>query len=109
MEGFGGPDWPSLNLAEARAVAGQLAGLKVNAAREHMIGLLSEAGFLRGESPVTRMVPSAERSGAPLEILVTPQWFVRLLDIKNDLIERGRRSDGFPTICACATSAGWRI
>ena len=82
-----GADW--LKDAEPRLIEA-LGGLKVNAARTESVRLLNEAGFIRGETPVDRMVPAAERSGAPLEILVTPQWFVRVLDKKEPLIERGR-------------------
>jgi len=90
LSGIGGAGWPSLDPAQAALAAAQLQGLKVNAAREKMVALLTEDGRITGETAVTRMVPSAERSGAPLEILVTPQWFVRVLDKKDALIEKGR-------------------
>ncbi|HVJ51409.1 MAG TPA: valine--tRNA ligase [Aliidongia sp.] len=96
MEGIGGEGWPSLDLESARAAAAELAGLKINAAREKIIALLTEAGRVTGSTAVVRMVPSAERSGAPLEILVTPQWFVRVLDKKAALIEKGREINWFP-------------
>ena len=89
FEGFGGPDWPSRDVDAAQAVIAQLQGLKVNAAREKMVALLTEAGRITGSTAVTRMVPCAERSGAPLEILVTPQWFVRVLDKKQALLDKG--------------------
>ncbi|HTH99178.1 MAG TPA: valine--tRNA ligase [Stellaceae bacterium] len=89
FQGFGGADWPSKDVEGARGVIAQLTGLKVNAARTKMIELLTADGRITNETPVTRMVPSAERSGAPLEILVTPQWFVRVLDKKQALIDKG--------------------
>ena len=96
MDGLGRADWPSQDLAGARAVAAELAGLKAAAAREKIVGLIDAKGALRGSSDVTRMVPCAERSGAPLEILVTPQWFVRVLDKKAELLARGRNIRWFP-------------
>jgi valyl-tRNA synthetase len=90
MNGLGSAEWPSEDLAAARAVAAELAGLKVQPARKSIVGLLETKGLLRGSSEVVRMVPCAERSGAPLEILVTPQWFVRVLDKKPELLARGR-------------------
>jgi valyl-tRNA synthetase len=42
------------------------------------------------------MVPCAERSGAPLEILVTPQWFVRVLDKKAALLDKGNQITWYP-------------
>jgi valyl-tRNA synthetase len=94
--GFGGPDWPSRDLSAAEAGLGRLKGLKVNAARQEIVALLRDAGRIAGETSVTRMVPCAERSGAPLEILVTPQWFVRVLDKKDALIEEARKISWHP-------------
>jgi valyl-tRNA synthetase len=96
MAGIGGAGWPSQDLASARAAAGQLQGLKINAAREKIIELLTADGRVTGATAVVRMVPCAERSGAPLEILETPQWFVRVLDKKAALIEKGREINWFP-------------
>jgi valyl-tRNA synthetase len=42
------------------------------------------------------MVPCGERSGVPLEIIVTPQWFVRTLDKKEALIEQGKKIKWYP-------------
>ena len=91
-----GPDWPSRDPDGARMAATALEGLTVNAARTKIVALLTEAGRIKDAKPVTRMVPSAERSGAPLEILVTPQWFVRVLDKKDELIAKGRQIRWFP-------------
>ncbi len=96
MDALGSSEWPSEELASARATAAALAGLKVQQAREKIVGILDANGLLRGSSEVTRMVPCAERSGAPLEILVTPQWFVRVLDKKEELLARGRNIRWFP-------------
>ncbi|MEI9985317.1 MAG: class I tRNA ligase family protein [Aliidongia sp.] len=96
LAGIGGAEWPSLDLDGARAASAQLEGLTVTAARTRIVELLTEAGRIKGATPVTRMVPSAERSGCPLEILVTPQWFVRVLDKKEALIAKGREIRWYP-------------
>jgi valyl-tRNA synthetase len=89
LERIGGVDWPCLDPHAAQAAAAELTGLKVKAARDKTVELLTAQGLVRGSTAVNRMVPSAERSGAPLEILVTPQWFVRVLDKKDELLKRG--------------------
>lgn len=94
--GFGGADWPSRDLDRAQGVIAQIQGLKVNAAREKTVALLTEDGRITGSTAVTRMVPCAERSGAPLEILVTPQWFVRVLDKKAALLDKGSQITWYP-------------
>jgi valyl-tRNA synthetase len=96
LSGIGGEGWPSLDVEAARVAAAQLQGLKINAAREKTIELLTADGRVTNATALTRMVPCAERSGAPLEILVTPQWFVRVLDKKAALIEKGRQINWFP-------------
>ncbi len=54
-------------------------------AREVIIAALQEAGLLTEQKPITHSVKCAERSGAPLEILPTHQWFVRIADKKEAL------------------------
>jgi valyl-tRNA synthetase len=96
LSAIGSEEWPSQDAASAKAAADQLTGLKVNAAKEKMVELLTADGRIVGATPVDRMIPAAERSGAPLEILVTPQWFVRVLDKKEALIEKGRQIEWHP-------------
>ena len=54
-------------------------------AREIIIQKLKDAGLLTEQKPITHSVKCAERSGAPLEILPTHQWFVRISDKKEAL------------------------
>ena len=68
------------------ALAGPLAGLSVAAARKQVPALLGEAygGFTMKE----QAYPVAERSGSPVEWLLAPQWFLRVLDRKDALRAR---------------------
>ena len=61
-------------------------------AREIIIAALSEAGLLQSQKPITHTVKCAERSGAPLEILPTQQWFVKVVDKKEALKQKAARS-----------------
>jgi valyl-tRNA synthetase len=54
-------------------------------AREIICEMLRDAGLLVEQKPITHAVKCAERSGAPLEILPTDQWFVRVMDKKAEL------------------------
>jgi valyl-tRNA synthetase len=96
LERMGSDGWPSRDLASARKAAEAITGLNVRKAREAMVAQLREANLIRGEQPVVQMVPSAERSGAPLEILVSSQWVVTLLDKKEALIAKGRAMEWYP-------------
>lgn len=73
-----------------------LKGLKINAAKTKIVEILKEKNLLHGEKPVQRMVPCGERSGTPLEIIVTAQWMVKVLDKKDALIEQGRKIKWYP-------------
>lgn len=93
---IGSDAWPSVDAAAARAAVAELAGLKVKAARDKTLEMLSAAGALRAQVETRQVIPIAERSGAPLEIIVTPQWFIRTLDFKDQLLEKGREITWHP-------------
>ncbi len=73
-----------------------LIGLKVNAARAKVIELLKEAELLLKQTPVTQTVKCAERSGAPLEILATKQWFVKTLEHREAMLKRSAELNWYP-------------
>lgn len=65
-------------------------------ARQTIIAMLEEAGLLISKKPITHAVKCAERSGAPLEILPTSQWFVKVTDKKEALKQRAAESSWNP-------------
>jgi len=76
--------------------AEKLNGMKVKDAREAVIATLRVYEIIRDSKEITHAVKCAERSGAPLEILVTPQWFVKILDKKEQLLEKVRQVKWHP-------------
>lgn len=67
-----------------------LAGKKIKEARDEIIKILgiknlSEKKLLIKSTPITHSVKCGERSGAPIEILTMPQWFIKILDKKEQL------------------------
>ena len=88
--------YSSTDLSAAFAVHEQLIGKTAKQAKAKIVEQLTEAGLIRGATEVTRNVPCAERSGAPLEIIATEQWFIRLLDKKGALIDLGRQVQWTP-------------
>lgn len=68
--------------------AGRFAGLKVEKARTAIVEALTSEGAHRRTAPAEQSVSVSERSGAPVEFMMVPQWFVRLLDLKEALLER---------------------
>jgi valyl-tRNA synthetase len=70
--------------------------LTVKAARTKTIELLQQAGVLVLQRNITHAVKCAERSGAPLEILPSQQWFIKVLEHKEALKKRSQECNWNP-------------
>jgi len=102
---FGGEGFESADAEAANRYYEELAGLPVPKARRRIVELLSEAegsatgngAPLRGEPrPVEHAVRFYEKGESPLEFLPTRQWFVRLLDKKEQLLAKGAEINWHP-------------
>jgi valyl-tRNA synthetase len=94
---WGSPGWESQDVEGARAAYGELQGMTINQARRRIVELLEQAGELIGEpTPVTRAVKFFEKGERPVEIVTSRQWFLRTLDHRDALIERGRELKWHP-------------
>ena len=69
-------------------LAGPYQGMYVKKARREMVKDLQEKGFLQGSEDIEHTVNAHERCGTPLEYLVNRQWFIRVLDIREELLAR---------------------
>ena len=76
--------------------SGSYDGLSIKEARAKIIHDLKASSQLELETLITQFVKCAERSGAPLEIIVTNQWYIKLLNFKDQLIEKGRQCSWNP-------------
>jgi valyl-tRNA synthetase len=95
---FGADPFPSLDPDAANRCYAELAGKAVHQARRAVVELLRDpAGSatgggapLQGEpEPIQHAVKYYEKGERPLELVPTRQWFVRLLDKKEALLEKG--------------------
>jgi valyl-tRNA synthetase len=94
---WGEQGWESEDVAFARASYEELRGKTVNQARKRIVELLEQAGELIGEpTPVTRAVKFFEKGERPVEIVTSRQWFIRTLDHREQLLERGRELKWHP-------------
>ena len=102
---FGGEAFPSLDADAANLHYAELVGKNVNQARKAVAELLRDpAGSatgngapLRGEpEEIEHSVKFYERGDRPLELVPTRQWFVRLLDKKEALLEKGAQIHWHP-------------
>jgi valyl-tRNA synthetase len=77
------------NTQDTFTVFEQIFGLKPKQAKAKIIELLQAEGALLKQTPITHTVKCAERSGTPIEIIPTYQWFVRVVDKKEALLAKG--------------------
>jgi valyl-tRNA synthetase len=75
----------------------ELGGLSAKKARVRTLELLEEAQLLLKQEEISHAVKCAERSGAPLEIRPTHQWFVAILDKKDQLKEKAAECNWYPS------------
>lgn len=76
--------------------AGFLEGMYWKKARKVLLKKLDEEGFLTDSKDISHAVNVHERCGTPLEYLVNKQWFIRILDKKDELLEKGNEINWFP-------------
>jgi len=76
--------------------AGEFAGLSLEEGRKAIVEALRGEGLLTKSWEIEHTVNCHERCGTPLEFIVTRQWFIKLLDKKEKLIEYGERCRWFP-------------
>jgi len=102
---FGTDAFPSLDPEAANCYYAELAGRNIKQARSAIVELLRDAeGSATGNGPPLQREPEAmehavkfyEKGDRPLEFIPTRQWFVRLLDKKEALLEKGEQVQWHP-------------
>lgn len=80
-------------------LAGDLEGLGLKECRQAVVDRLKEGGYLTDSKPIPaeqHVVNTHERCSTSVEYLDTEQWFVKLLDCKEDLIRQGEKINWYP-------------
>ncbi len=84
-------DDPPPGLPDDGRLWSEIRGRRIGGARQRIVELLRESGELVGEpQPIRHPVKFYERGEHPLEIVTSRQWFIRTLDHRDDLLDRGR-------------------
>ncbi|MDY6764164.1 MAG: valine--tRNA ligase, partial [Halobacteria archaeon] len=77
--------------------AGEYEGMTTREAREEIVEDLKDEGYLRDRREITHTVQVHERGcDVELEFLVTEQWYIKILDKKDEYLEAGREMDWYP-------------
>ncbi|MHB8189574.1 MAG: valine--tRNA ligase [Ferrimicrobium sp.] len=95
---FASDTFASIRPDEANTAYANLAGKRAAGARGEIIKLLDVSGaLLAPPTPITHSVKFYEKGDRPLEIVASRQWYIRVLDARERLIERGRELSWFPS------------
>ena len=76
--------------------AGKFAGLKADEARKQIVEELKKEGSLLKSEPLEQTVNAHDKCGTPVEFLITSQWYVRILDMKEKWKELGAKVKWVP-------------
>ncbi len=77
-------------------IAGPEAGLYANQARRAILERLHESGHLLKQEDIENVVNVFEKTGREIEFLPTRQWFIKVLDKKEKLVELGEKIRWYP-------------
>jgi valyl-tRNA synthetase len=77
-------------------IAGPYRGLTLTECRMKIIEDLREAGLLVEQDPIEHVMNVHERCGTPVEYYVTQQWFIKILDLKDELLAQGAKLVWYP-------------
>ncbi|WP_330463239.1 valine--tRNA ligase [Metamycoplasma gateae] len=80
------------------SLAGNFEGLDRFEARSKIANYLEKNGFIEKIEETTSIVSHSERSKEPIEILVKPQWFVKMKSLSDDLLRNLDSSNGVKII-----------
>ena len=94
---WGSPGWESVDAARAQSAYDQLTGLSAKKAQTVVADLLKQSGDLIGDpKPITHNVKFYEKGDRPLEIVTSRQWFIKTIEFREQLLERGRELQWHP-------------
>ncbi len=71
--------------------AGEFAGMPIDLGRKRILEKLDAEGLLKNVQPLKQSVSVSDRSGVPAEFLMARQWFIRVLDLQEEMLERSRQ------------------
>ncbi len=77
-------------------LAGDYEGMSTEEAREAIVEDLEAEGYLRDRWEITHAVQVHERCDTPVEFRVSKQWYVEILDHKEEYLEAGQEMDWYP-------------
>ena len=102
---FGSSGWESKDADKANALYQEITGKNVKQAQKLVVEMLrkpensadgKEAALTEEPKPLEHAVKFFEKGDRPLEFITTRQWFVRLMDKKEQLVKKGDEISWYP-------------
>lgn len=94
---YGVGPFSSLNPDKAKENFAKIKGMTVKQAKETIVALLRQDGALQGEPrKIIHSVKFYEKGSLPLEFVSSRQWFIKLLEEKNRMIDAGAKINWVP-------------
>ena len=94
---WGTPGWESEDPSRAQGLYDAVVRLSAAKAKTKVVEQLRESGALIGEPrPITHAVKFYEKGDRPLEIVTSRQWFIKSMELRDVLLERGRELQWHP-------------
>jgi valyl-tRNA synthetase len=72
-------------------IAEPFSGVDLAEGRRRILEALEAQGLILGRQPIDQSIRVHERCDTPVEYIVTQQWFIRLLDSRQALLDAGER------------------
>jgi valyl-tRNA synthetase len=79
-----------------RMTVGKYKGMKPKEARAEIVEELKKGGFVTKEEEIDHDTKVHERCKAEIEFMVKEQWYIRVLDLKEDLLKLGKQLKWHP-------------
>jgi len=81
---------------EMSELAGKYKGMKIKEARKKIIEDLKKENLLHEQKDLIHNVNTHERCNTEIEFLMSEQWFVKYLDLKNEFLKQGKKIKWHP-------------
>jgi valyl-tRNA synthetase len=76
--------------------SGELKGLPVKEARQKIIAELESHSLILDRQMTIQTIRVHERCDTPIEYVIAKQWFVNILDHKEELLKAGEKVNWYP-------------
>ena len=77
-------------------LSGEYKDMKLLDARKEILEKLESMNYIVEKEEIEQTVNVHERCGTPIEFYVSDQWYIKILDLKRELLEQGQKIIWYP-------------